>query len=400
MIPLMMIANLAGATDLAVKGREIHPVSGPVLRDGVVLIADGRIEAIGQASNVNVPEGVPTVEAAFVTPGLVDGLTTVGLTGIYNHGPDQDHREGAAPVQPHLRAVDGFNPWEPLVAWVREHGVTMMQIGPSPGPVVAGRTAVVGTMPTTSGADTVQADAMVLFSLGELPKQGFGDQGAQTRMGSAAHVRQALAKAAEYAKRRRLSLSDRPAVDLGQQALAEVIEGKRKAVFHANRADDLLTALRIAEEYDIRIVLAGAAEAYLVRDAIAEAQVPVLVGPVMVRGWRDGVEQSNASFRNAALLAEDGILVGLMTGYEGYVPKVRVILWEAAIAASHGMGLPAALRAITLGNATVLGVQREVGSLAVGKRADLALFDGDPFEYTTHVCGVIVAGEMVSDKCR
>ncbi len=389
----------ASAADLAIRGQAVHPVAGPVIDDGVVLIEGDRITAVGPAAAVAIPEGTRVLEGAVVTPGLIDGLATAGLTGILNHLPDQDHRETAAPVVPELRALDGFDPWEPLVGWVREHGITTLQVGPSPGPVVAGRTAVVASHPTPAGARVWTSDGWVVISLGQPPKQQFADEGARSRMGAAALARQALAEAAEYAGRRRLGVRDRPTVDLGLEALAEAVAGQRRVVVHAHRADDLLTALRLADEFSLDVVLAGAAEGYLVRDVLAEAGVPVLVGPVMIRGWRNG-ERAHASFRNAARLADAGVLVGFMSGYESYVPKVRVVLWEAAIAAAHGLGPDRALRALTADAAAILGLEQQVGTLAPGLRADVAIFDGDPFEYTSHVCAVVAAGKVVSETCR
>ncbi|HHO51678.1 MAG TPA: amidohydrolase [Deltaproteobacteria bacterium] len=396
---MSLIWASAPAAELAIRAEALWPVSGPVIPDGVVLIEGDRIVAVGPADEVPIPEGIEVLSGAVVTPGLIDGLSTAGLTGILNQPSDQDHREPLAPVQPQLRAGDGFDPWEELVGWVRGHGVTALHVGPSPGPVVAGRTAVVDTRPAPLSQIALEPDAMVLFSLGELPKRAFGDRGAATRMGTAALVRQALTDAREYGARRRLPLADRPPVELGLEALLEVLERKRRALFHAHRADDLLTALRIGEEFGLDVVLAGAAEGYLVAEEIAAAGVPVVVGPVMLRGWQQG-EQANASFANASILADAGVQLGLMSGYEGYVPKVRVVLWEAAIAAANGLGPARALEALTLGNASILGLDETLGTLSVGKRADLAVFDGDPFEYTSHVCAVVVAGQRVSDTCR
>ena len=146
-------------------------------------------------------------------------------------------------------------------------------------------------------------------------------------------------------------------------------------------------------------MLAGAAEGWLVADEIAGAGVPVLIGPVMSRSWRAG-EQRNSNFENAAILHAAGIEVAFMSGYEGYVPKVRVVLWEAAIAAANGLGAEATLSALTLSAAEILGISDQTGSIEVGKSADLVLFDGDPFEYSSHVCAVIVGGVLVSEECR
>jgi imidazolonepropionase-like amidohydrolase len=218
-------------------------------------------------------------------------------------------------------------------------------------------------------------------------------------MGTAATIRQALAEAMEARQRRSLPLADRPERDLGNEALIELLEGKRTAVFVAERVPDLLTAMRIAEEFDLDIVLAGAGEAWRIPDTIREAGVPVIVGPVMGRSWSDD-EGHDRSFANAAILVDAGIPIAFSSGYESYVPKVRVVLWEAAIAATNGLGRDRTIEVLTLGAARILGIDDTTGSLEPGKAADLAVFDGDPFEYATHVCGVVVGGTVVSRDCR
>ena len=152
-------------------------------------------------------------------------------------------------------------------------------------------------------------------------------------------------------------------------------------------------ALRLQREFGFDLVLDGAAEAYLLLDEIRAAGAPVVVHPPMSR-------VRNGSFETAARLAEAGVPFAIQTGFEGYVPKTRVLLWEAAIAAANGLGRERALEAVTLGAARILGVDGRVGSVEVGKDADLALFDGDPFEYTTHVCGVVIESEVLSRECR
>lgn len=390
----------ASAADLAIEAEHLHPVSGPPIKNGVLLIEDGLITAVGTAEQVSIPDGTPTVKGSVVTPGLIDGLSVAGLTGVMNQSNDQDHREASSPLNPQLRALDGYNPWEDLVGWLREHGITTVVAGPSPGNLISGRTLIASTEAASLEEVVRVPEGAMVFTLGEMPKSLFGGRGGpESRMGNAAEVRQALAGAQEYANRRSLPRADRPLIDLGQEALVSVLEGKTRAVIVAHRADDILTALRIAEEFDLDLILAGATEGYLVRDAIRSADVPVLIGPVMVRSW--GVsETSNASFENAALLSDVGIPIGFTSGFEGYVPKVRVVLWEAAIAATNRLGPDRALHGLTLGAATIWGQQDQIGSLEVGKRADVAIFDGDPFEYTSHVCGVVIDGKVVSETCR
>lgn len=402
MMPLFaaLLSVTASATDLVIVAEQVFTVSGDVIEDGVVYIEDGRITKVGHEDDLPIPEGTPHLQTQVLTPGLVDGLSVAGLTGVMNQGNDQDHRERSSPLNPQLRALDGYNPWEDLVGWLREHGITTVVAGPSPGNLISGRTLIASTESAPLDEVVRVPEGAMVFTLGEMPKSLFaGRGGPESRMGTAAEVRQALAGAKEYAERRALPVADRPPIDLGQEALVSVLNRKTRAVIVAHRSDDILTALRIAKEFNLDLILAGGTEAYLVRDAIRAADVPVLVGPVMVRSW--GVsETSNASFENAQLLHEVGIPIGFTSGFEGYVPKVRVVLWEAAISAANGLGGHDALHGLTLGAAQIWGLDDSIGSIEVGKRADLALFDGDPFEYTSHVCGVIIGGKVVSETCR
>jgi imidazolonepropionase-like amidohydrolase len=389
--------SCAFAQDLVVLGDTVVPVGAPPITDGAVLVRDGRIVSVGPAAELTMPPGVEVVAGAVVWPGLVDAFATVGLTGVLNTPVDQDHAESSEPVWPALRAIDAFDPWEPLVGWVRDHGVTTLMAAPSPGVPVGGRSFVVRTLPIAPDEAALVPDAMVVFSLGQSTKERFPTR-LSSRMGTAATIRQALATAQEARQRRSLPIADRPPRDLGDEALIELLEGKRMAVFAAERVPDLLTALRIADEFDLRIALAGAGEAWRVADTIRAAGVPVIVGPVMARGWSDD-EGHDRSFANAAILADAGVPIAFSSGYESYVPKVRVVLWEAAIAAANGLGRDRTIEALTLGAARILGVDDTTGSLAPGKSADLVVFDGDPFEYASHVCAVVVGGTVTSRTC-
>ena len=185
--------------------------------------------------------------------------------------------------------------------------------------------------------------------------------------------------------------------DLRMDEMARVLKREIPLLITAHRATDIASALRLAKEFNVKIVLDGASEAYLMTTEIKAAGVPVIVHPTLFRA--DG-ETENLSMETASLLRGAGIPVALQSSFEGYVPKTRVVLFEAAVAAAHGLSFPEALDTITLAAAKILGIDKRVGSLEPGKDADLALFDGDPFEYTTHCVGTVIDGQVASEERR
>lgn len=398
LIALLSIARPASADDLAIRGETIYTMAGKPITDGVVLIRNGRIARIGPQSRVRVPDGVRVLEAKVVTPGLIDVHSTVGLSGIYGGREgqvrDQDQLETSAPLQPDLRPIDAYNAHEPLIEWVRNYGVTTMHTGHGPGAVISGRTLIVKTIGKNAEEAVLEPDTAIAITLGNSVARNFESPG--NRAKSVAMLRTALLEAQAYAAKRK-DKDKPPDRDLKKEALVRVLDGELKAMITAHTVTDIGAALRLQAEFGFDLWLAGASEAYLLADELRAANVPVLLHPPMMRA---GGERKNASIESAHLLAEAGVTFALQTGYEGYVPKTRVLLFEAAIAAAHGLGLEGALRAITVAPAEILGIDDRVGSLQRGLHGDVALFDGDPFEYTTHICGVVIEGEIVSDTCR
>ena len=394
-----LLLALAPAADaqLAVRGGLIYTMEGEPIRDGVVLTnAAGKIEAVGPASSVAIPDGYRVLDAAVVTPGFVDARATVGLSGILNQPQDQDHLDTSDPIQPELRAIDAYDPTEALVAWVLAFGVTTAHVGPSPGAPVAGQTAIFKTHARTVADGLVEEAPAVVFVLGTGIRGNFETPG--TRSKEIAMLREALMGAQRYAEEMASDDEDeRPARDLRKEALARVLSGEAAALVTAHRAHDILTALRLAQEFGLRLVLDGGAEAPLVADQLSDARIPVILHPTMMR---PAGEARSASYETAHALRDAGIDVAIQSGYEAYVPKTRVVLFEAAVAAAHGLGVEGALETITSAPARILGIDDRVGSLAEGKDADLVLFDGDPFEYTSHVCTVIAGGEIAVDACH
>ena len=385
----------AAAAQIAVLGETVYTMAGEPIRDGVVVVgADGRIAQVGPASSVRVPSGYRTLRARVVTPGLIDAHTVVGLAGYLNQPHDQMQLEKSAPIQPELRALDAYNPRETLVEWLRDHGVTTLHTGHAPGALVPGQTMIVKTRGETVEDALIAPEAMVAVTFGEAGLAQ-GDKTPGTRAKAVALLRTELLKARDYAAKRAGPEDKQPARDLRLEMFGRVLKRELPLLVTAYRAIDIANALRIAEEFGVRIVLDGASEAYLMLDRIKEAGVPVVLHPTM---WRAVGEAENLSMETASKLRGAGIPFAIQSGYESYVPKTRVVLFEAAIAAARGLTPEQALGAITIDAAKILGIDTRVGSLEAGKDGDLALFDGDPFEYTSHVTAVVIDGQVVSES--
>ena len=398
------------AQTIAVSGKTIHTVSqAGTIQDGVILIQDGRIAQVGPAAEVMIPSEAERFVAEVITPGFIDAHSVVGLSGWHNVLADQDQDETTAPNQAELRAIDGFNPADPLLAYLLRHGVTVIQAGPGHGNPIGGQAGIFKTAGTTVEAMTIRFPSAMIFTLGESPKKVYGKRKhtPMTRMGTAAFIRQALTDARVYVtqwqeyKTQETDTVEKPEEkkkkapdrDLKKEALAAVVQGQFPVLITAHREDDILTALRIAQEFNLTLILDAATEGYLVAPEILQAGIPVIVHPTMQR--IRSPETTNTSLENAALLADAGIAIALQSGVEAYMPKTRLVLFEAAIAMVNGLGFERALRSITIDAARLLGIDKIVGSLDVGKDADLVLFDGNPFEYTSHVQAVILNGRTV-----
>ncbi|HEX6371602.1 MAG TPA: amidohydrolase family protein [Longimicrobium sp.] len=447
----LAFASTADA-QVAVRGETVYTMSGAPIRDGVVLVgADGKIERVGTAAEVQIPAGYRTLTGRVVTPGLVDAHSVVGLAGAMGQPHDQDQLDRNEAIAPELRAIDAYNAREQLVSWLRGYGVTTVHTGHGPGALVSGQTMVVKTRGNDVGDALVDTTTMVAFTLGPQVTGNFRNAGTRSR--GIALLRAELQKAREYDRRRggtgggsrggsggpgepagmrdgdRASAAANPrtadratnepraagggnanrgggggegqggagARDLGLEMLARVLNREVPALITAQRVPEILAALRLKEEFGFDMVLDGGAESYLVIDEIRRAGVPVIIHPSMVRL---GGETAGATLETARRLREAGITVALQSGFEGYVPKTRVVLFEAAIAAANGLSMEDALRTITIDAARVIGQERRVGSLERGKDGDVVVFDGDPFEYTSHVCAVVIEGQVVSEECR
>jgi imidazolonepropionase-like amidohydrolase len=387
---------------IAIRGETVYTMAGPPIQDGVVIIAGGKIQSVGPVAQNPIPEKMKTLQAKVVTPGLIDAHSVVGLTGYMNQDQDQDQIDINDPVQPELRAIDSYNPQERLIEWIRGFGVTTIHTGHAPGALISGQTMIAKTTGNTVEESVLKPAAMVAVTLGDDARAKGKDAEKKppgTRSKAVAILRENLIKTREYLRKQNLDdVTKRPERDLRLEVMARLLKGELPLLITAYRATDLVSALRVADEFKIKVILDGAAEAYLIIDQIKAAGVPVIIHPTMHRAGMG--ETENISFETAAKLRHAGIPVALQSGYENYVPKTRVALFEAAIAASNGLTFEEALETITLDAAKILGLSDRIGSLEVGKDGDVALYDGDPFEYTSHCIGVVINGRVVSDQPR
>jgi imidazolonepropionase-like amidohydrolase len=266
---------LPAAAQIAVRGDTVYTMAGPALRDGVVLIRDGKIERVGPAREVAIPSGYRALRARVVTPGLIDAHATVGLSGWLNQPHDQEQVDRSAPVQPELRAIDAYDPRERLVEYLRGFGVTTVHTGHGPGALVSGQTMVVKTAGRTVDEAVVVPEAMIVVTLGGQGLES-GAKAPGTRGKAAAMLRGELIRAQEYAaKREKAEAGKEPARDLRLEVLARVLRGDLPLLVTAHKSYDIMTALRLQKEFGFRLVLDGAAESYLVLDAVKAAGVPV-----------------------------------------------------------------------------------------------------------------------------
>lgn len=379
---------------VAIKGETVYTVSGSPIQNGVILIKNGKIENVG--ANLSIPPGYKIYEAKVVTPGLVDARSMVGLSGALNIPVDQDQLEKSNPVQPDLRAIDAYNPEETLVKVVRDNGVTTIHTGHGIGALVSGQTMVAKTKAGTVEDVTLQPLAMLAMTIGPSVSGNFSSPG--TKAKQVAMIRTELLKAQAYAKKQNdKDSSKRPSEDLKMDVLVKLLKGEIKALITANKSTDIMSAIRLAKEFNLKLVLDGATEAYRLIPQVKEAKAEIVLHATMAGNDGDMVNMTRES---AAILTAAGISLSIETGYEPYVPKTRILLFEAGQAIPYGLSFNDALRSITINPATLLGLEKRIGSIDKGKDADIVLYNGDPFEYLTKVCAVFINGEVVKDDCK
>lgn len=387
-----MIAFLLAQT-VAITGGTVYPVSGPKIENATVLIRDGRIAAVG--ANVAVPTGATRIDASgkWVTPGFINGAGQMGLREISSIQGTNEAFQNTSEVAAGFNVAEGINPASVLIPVNRIEGITSALAWPT-GQLIAGQGVMIDLDGTTIEAMIVKSPVAILATLSEDSK----DEGGGSRAGASARLRRVFNDALEYARRRadysRAQMQQLAAAPADLEALLPVLRGQLPLVVIANRRSDIETALRIGREYKLRLILAGAAEGWQVADKIAAAGVPVLVEPLQNIPSYDAL---GIRYENAALLAKGGVKVTLM---ETATENTRNLRQQAGNAVATGMTWDQALRAVTLTPAEVFGVADRYGSLEAGKVANVVVWSGDPFEFSTGVEHVFIRGRDIPLRSR
>ncbi|AGL01772.1 amidohydrolase [Desulfoscipio gibsoniae] len=379
----------------AIVNGEIWTMHGARVPRGTVLFENGKIAAVGE--NMAVPSGADIYDAAgmIVMPGFIDAHTHLGiLEEIFEEGDDLN--ETTDPITPHLRAIDAINPMDMGFQDALAAGITTVVTGPGSANILGGEMVAMKTCGTVVDDMVICCPVGLKAALGENPKRVYGPNKKTpvTRMASAALLRDALARGLQYLEkqaRARRGEADPPERDLKMESVARVLCREIPLRVHAHRADDIMTALRIGHEFNLRLVIEHCTEGHLVADRLAAAGVPAVVGPVLIN--RSKVELMGRSLKTAAALARQGVSFAIMTDHP--VVPIQYLPISAGLTTRGGLSEEQALGAITIGAARVLGLEDRIGSIATGKDADVVVLSGHPFYLGTVVNRVYVGGKVI-----
>lgn len=384
---------------LAIKDGKIYTMAGSIIEKGTILVDNQKIKAIGV--NVEIPEGAEVIDASGKTimPGIIDAHSHIGIfeEGMGFEGADGN--EMTSPSTPHLRALDAINPMDTAFKEAYQGGITTVVSGPGSANVIGGLGVALKTYGKVIDEMVILAPSGLKCAYGENPKRVYSSQKKMpsTRMGTAAVMREELIKAQSYLKKLEKAETDpdkAPDRDLKMEALVKVLKKEIPLRAHAHRADDIVTALRIAEEFDVNITIEHCTEGHLIADFLAKKGVDVIIGPTL--SSKSKIELQNLTFETGRILYEAGVKFAIMTDH----PVIPQQYLPICAALAHKDGLPEeeALKAITINAAEIIGVGDRVGSLEVGKDADIIVLSGHLFDYKTVVEKTIINGEIIYER--
>jgi imidazolonepropionase-like amidohydrolase len=389
-----------GAQTVAITGGKVYPVSGPPIEGGTVIIVNGRITAVG--SGIAIPADAQRIDATgkIVTPGLVNSATELGVQEVgYGAGPNDETAKGKDNIAAAFTVWDGLNPNSVMFAPARKDGITSFVVLPNGG-LVSGQAALLDVVPGTTSDMMIKSPVAMVAEVGDPQSAGVNSRG------------ELIVKLRELLEDTRFFQTHRDAFDRAQtrtfsasrldlQAMIPVIEGRLPLLVYVDRAADIDAAMRLAREFNLKLMIGSGAEAWMVADKLAAAHIPVLTGAM--NNIPGGFASLGQRQENAGLLRKAGVsvaLIGNAGGGDEEAFNVRNLKQEAGNAVSYGMTWDDALRAVTLAPAEIFGVSDRVGSLQPGREGNVVVWSGDPFEFTTRVEHVFVRGREYHDTTR
>ena len=376
----------------------IFTVTKGVIKNGSVLLGDdGRIKKVSKGKIKTKAKRID-VKGKLVFPGFIDAHSHLGLFPLEMPMEDADGNEMTNPSTPAMRAIDAINPFDPAFKDALSSGICLVFTGPGSGNVIGGQSVVVKTYKNSIDEMLVKNPAGVKCAFGENPKRVYSSQKRlpSTRMGTAKVFRETLAKAKEYFKAKKKKGKKKPQFNLDMEALVPVFQHKIPLRIHSHRADDILTAIRIAkEEFGLGVVIEHGTDASVIRDVIAKKKVPVISGPLLDVSPK--IETRSSSFETPALLSKAGVLTALMTDHP--VMPIQYLPLEAGLVAYEGgAGEEEALKMITINPAKIMELDEDYGSIEEGKVANISVWDKHPFSSTAKCELVFAEGQIVYER--
>jgi imidazolonepropionase-like amidohydrolase len=384
---------------VAIVGGRVVPIEGEPIEGGTVLIEDGKITAVG--AGLAVPEGARVIGAAgsWVLPGFVEAHGHVGVHEEAEGWAGQDTNEMTDPVTAQVRALDAINPADLGFRDAVSGGVLAVNVNPGSGNPIGGQTVALKSWGRTVDEMLLRQPSGLKSALGENPKRVYGERQKtpSTRLGTAAVIRSAFVDASNYLRKideeQRKPEAERKGVDrdLKLEALGMVLRREIPWRQHCHRADDIATAIRIADEFGYNLVIDHGTEAHLLADILADRGTPVIIGPLFTS--RSKVELRNRSLANPGKLARAGVTIAITTDHP--VVPIHFLCHQASLAVKEGLDHDTALRALTINPARITGIADRVGSIEQGKDADLVIWSGDPLDVLSRVQRALLNGTEI-----
>ncbi len=382
---------------LLIKNGTVLTMAGVTYKSGCVLVNEHKILIVAEKideSKYNITKTIDA-EGLWVMPGIIDAHCHIGITEEKKGFEGDDCNEMTEPITPYIRAIDGINPMDSAFHNAVCSGITSVMVGPGSSNVVGGQFAFIKTNGRSIDQMIVLAPAAMKIAFGENPKTNYNDMEKMptTRMSIAGMLREEIFKAVQYKKEKDKKGEDFEP-DFKKESWLPVLKGEIPLKAHVHRTDDILTAIRIAQEFKLKLTLDHCTEGHLIADEIKQSGFPAIVGPSLAS--RNKIEVQNMDFKTAGILSKKGIKVAVTTDHP--VTRIQYLPVCAGFAAKEGLGIEEGLKAITINAAEICNVSDRVGSLEEGKDADIAIFDGNPMETFTNTMYTLINGEIIYDR--